>query len=156
MSWMEIKSFFTRFLLGGRYPRPRPAEQRGLEMAGRGDQALFPARLDVFDGGLDLRAHRPPRELALGQVFLRLCDGHGFDRPFLRCPEIQGDAFNAGQDDEKVDLDLPGDQAGHIVLVDDGLDSREEAAAINDDRDPSPACGDDDPAGADEVPYDPL
>src|SRR4030042_6578347 len=136
---METKSLFTRFLLTSRYPRPRPIAQGSFEVAGRGDQDLFSARLDVFDCGLNLGPHGTERELSLGQVFLRLLDGHGLDRPLLRRGVVQEDPFDPGQDDKKVDLDLPGDQAGYIILVDDGLNSRAQAAAAADDRNPSSA-----------------
>src|SRR4030043_648340 len=130
---METKSLFTRFLLTGRYPRPRPIAQGSFEVAGRGDPTLRSARLDVFDCGLNLGPHGTERELSLGRVFLRLLDGHGLDRPLLRRAVVQEDPFDPGQDDKKVDLDLPGDQAGHLILVDDGLNSREQAAARNAD-----------------------
>src|SRR4030042_2038239 len=101
---METKSLFTRFLLTGRYPRPRPLAQGGLEMAGRGDQDLFSARLDVFECGLNLGPHGTERELSLGQVFLRLLDGHGLDRPLLRRAVVQEDVFDPGQKKKKAAL----------------------------------------------------
>src|SRR4030065_1494987 len=156
MSGLGTKPWYTLVPQTGLYPRPRPIAQGSFEVAGRGDQDLFTARLDIFDCGLNLGPHGTERELSLGQVFLRLLDGHGLDRPLLRRAVVQEDPFDPGQDDKKVDLDLPGDQAGYIILVDDGLNSREQAAAADDDRNPSSAGSDYDPAGADEGADDPL
>src|SRR6185436_16289577 len=80
--------------------RPRPPAQRLAEVVDVGDQHLLAAPADELDRGVDLRAHRALRELALGPVALGVGDGETVQGLLRRLAEVDRHLGDSGQDDE--------------------------------------------------------
>ncbi len=70
----------------------------------------------------------------------------------LRRAEPDLDPVDVGQDHQGVGVELPGQQGGREVLVDDRLGAAEQAVVRPDDRDPAAAGADHDGAGAQQRP----
>src|SRR6266581_4563647 len=130
----------------------RLSVDRGPEVLEVRDDDLLPASLEELDRRLDLRAHAPGRELAGGQVLLRLRDRHAIEGPLSRLPEIQGDLRHVRRDREMLPSERPREDRGREVLVDHRLDA-DEARSPPDDGDTASARGDHDAAVA--VPDEP-
>ena len=67
------------------------------------------------DGPLDLGPHAPRRELPLGEIRLRLCEGHLPNRTLRRLAPVQHDAVDAGEEQEVRCLDGRGEESGGEV-----------------------------------------
>src|SRR5438128_809147 len=106
------------------------------EMLEVGDDRMLPAVLEELDDRLDLRAHAPRRELALGEVLFRLRDRHSIEEPLVRLAEIQGDLGDVRRDHEVLPSDRFRQDGGREVLVDHRLDA-DQLAILADDRDPT-------------------
>src|SRR6266581_2677409 len=130
----------------------RPSVDRGPEVLKVRDDDLLPAALQELDRRLDLRAHTSRRELARGQVLLRLCDRHAVEGLLRRLAEIQRDLRDVRRDREMLPSERPREDRGREVLVDHRLDA-DEARAPPDDGDAASTCGDHDAAVA--VPDEP-
>lgn len=89
------------------------------------DEDLFSSPLDVLDSCLYFGAHGSWRKLPSGMMIFGFFNGHHRDGRLIRLSEIQAHPGHIGQNDEQICFDLPGDQAGCIVFVDNSLHSLE-------------------------------
>ncbi len=103
------------------------------------------------DAGFDLGFHAAGCELAFVEVTVCLVDGQVVEKTLVRLAEVEGDAFDAGADQEEVSAQARSQEAAGEVLVDDGRDAAQFAGAVADDGDAAAACRDDDPACGDGV-----
>src|SRR2546425_174015 len=115
---------------------PGLAGQGGGGVLEVGEARMLPAVLEELDDRLDLRAHAPRRELALGEVLFRLRDRHSIEEPLVRLAEIQGDLGDVRRDHEVLPSDRFRQDGGREVLVDHRLDA-DQLAILADDRDPT-------------------
>ena len=106
--------------------------------------------LDEAADGVDLGAHRPGREVAVGGVGAQLGDRHAAERLRVGLAPADDGVGHVGGDDEHVGTGGVGEQGGAEVLVDDGLDTGERTVGTAYVRDASTTVGHHDEAGLDQ------
>ena len=123
-----------------------------IDLVEGGDDGGVASGADKVDAGLDLGAHGALGELAGLEELLGLGDGHAGDAlALLGVAEVLVRAVDVGEDDEHVRVDEGAEDGGGEVLVDDGLDARDDALLVTHHRDATAAGRDDDDAVVNEV-----
>src|SRR5215204_1045165 len=92
-----------------------------------GDHAGQVRALHEAAHGVDLRAHRPAGEVALGDVLLHPRERDPADRLGLGGPEAEHRLRYVGRHDQDVGVHEDAEQRGPQILVDDGLDTGQGA-----------------------------
>src|SRR5262249_36629102 len=100
---------------------------RALEV--RDDRAL-PAAFHVPDGGLDLRAHAAQGEVTGAGGGLELGEPHAVEEALLRLAEVDRDAIDRREDEQRADAEGAGEQRGSEVLVDHAFHAQPIAAGV--------------------------
>ena len=108
------------------------------------------AALDEADGGPHLGPHAPGRELPRLQVPFGLGGVHPGQRALGLLAEVELDGVHAGDEHQRLGLQLVGELGGGVVLVDDGVHAVPDVPAST-HGDPATAAGDHDMAGVQQA-----
>src|SRR5436305_469723 len=116
----------------GRDCGPGASEHGFRCLVQRCDDGTLPATDDEVAARLDLRSHRPLRELSELEQAARFAQRETFDRLRLRRTEMNFHSRDGGQDEQGVGANESCQQRRGAILVDHGFDAAQCVAHLDD------------------------